>query len=349
MKQIKRNYFAASNSAEGFKSYYGNVFDVREFSRIYVIKGGPGTGKSSFMKVIASEAEQRGLSVTRIYCSSDPLSLDGVIIEELGAAVLDGTAPHIFEPSLVGAIESIVDMGAFLNTSLLVGSRKVIEELNKQKSECFERAYGYLAAYKRVSDNMERLIRPCLKREKLQRFAGRFAEGVRGTGKEKYLLVRSVGMNGSVSFDTYRQNADIYYRVEDHFETGHFLMQELYGVLKRADADMYLAPDPIISTRYNAISVNGGSVVFEVADGAEDSGARSINMKRFIDNVELVRVRSDFRIASRIRDNLLELAEGEFDKTKKYHFTLEEIYGAAIDFDAKEQFTKEFCDKIFSK
>ena len=35
-----------------------------------------------------------------------------------------------------------------------------------------------------------------------------------------------------------------------------------------------------------------------------------------------------------------------FEKIKKYHFRIEDIYGAAMDFDAQEQFTYEFCNKI---
>ena len=91
-----RKYFAASNSAEGFKSYYANVFDKNDFSKIYVIKGGPGTGKSSFMREIASRADEKGFSAILIYCSSDPASLDGVILPELKIAVLDGTPPHTY-------------------------------------------------------------------------------------------------------------------------------------------------------------------------------------------------------------------------------------------------------------
>ena len=131
-ESTKKKYFAASNSAQGFKNYYDNVFDVKKYSKIYIIKGGPGTGKSYFMKNVAEYAEELGFSVTYIYCSSDPNSLDGIIIEELKIAILDGTAPHACEASLPGAAENIVNLGEFWNTSVLSGSRKIIENLNSQ-------------------------------------------------------------------------------------------------------------------------------------------------------------------------------------------------------------------------
>ena len=57
--------FAASNSSSGFKSYYHEIFDKREHKRIYVIKGGPGTGKSRFMNEVSDAAYTQGYSVER--------------------------------------------------------------------------------------------------------------------------------------------------------------------------------------------------------------------------------------------------------------------------------------------
>ena len=48
-------YFAAANSYKGFKSYFDRIFAPEQFDRIYIIKGGPGTGKSSIMKNIVLE------------------------------------------------------------------------------------------------------------------------------------------------------------------------------------------------------------------------------------------------------------------------------------------------------
>lgn len=348
MKIIKKKYFAASNSAEGFKSYYSNVFDPSEYSKIYVIKGGPGTGKSYFLKKAAEHAELCGFSVIYIYCSSDPNSLDGIIVEGAGIAMLDGTSPHAIECSAPGAIENIVDLGAFWNTAMLAGSRRIIEGLNRQKSRCFERAYRYLAAYKRASENMEDAIRPHIKTEKIKKYISRFIPDEEGEGRERYLLADSIGMQGRVSFDTYRQSAGIYYVIKDHFEAGHVLLSALYGELKKKRADMTISFDPVLSDRINAITLTSSGLTFRIgADETEDAG-RVINMKRFVDAGDMQEARSDYRMANRLRSGIEELALHELEKAKKYHFTLEEIYGGAMDFSAKDRFCTEFCNKIFS-
>ena len=86
------------------------------------------------MKNVATEAEKRGMSVRYIYCSSDAHSLDGIIINEMKTAVLDGTSPHVFEPQAVGTIEAIVDLGAFLDEKKLIGCRAQVEGALAEKS-----------------------------------------------------------------------------------------------------------------------------------------------------------------------------------------------------------------------
>ena len=50
------------------------------------------------MKKVAEECEKRGLFNEKLWCSSDPDSLDGVFIPEKHCSVCDGTAPHVVEP-----------------------------------------------------------------------------------------------------------------------------------------------------------------------------------------------------------------------------------------------------------
>ncbi|MBR1660034.1 MAG: hypothetical protein IJ705_06935 [Oscillospiraceae bacterium] len=89
-------FFLGANSREGFRSLYdaftADVAAAGGFLR--VIKGGPGCGKSTFMKRIGAAAEQAGLPVEYVLCSGDPDSLDAVWLPSLGVAYVDGTAPH---------------------------------------------------------------------------------------------------------------------------------------------------------------------------------------------------------------------------------------------------------------
>ena len=88
---ITPDYFASSNSMTGFHSYFDTIYNPRKLEKIYIIKGGPGTGKSSMIKAIKSSFKNKKCEL--FLCSSDPLSYDGIIIDKK-IAVIDGTSPH---------------------------------------------------------------------------------------------------------------------------------------------------------------------------------------------------------------------------------------------------------------
>ncbi len=88
------NFFLGANSGGGFQSLYDGFTDPGGLRDLMVLKGGPGVGKSTFMKYIGRRAEEAGEDVEYIWCSGDPDSLDGVLLPRLGIAAVDGTAPH---------------------------------------------------------------------------------------------------------------------------------------------------------------------------------------------------------------------------------------------------------------
>ena len=59
MDKFNIKYFLAANSCEGFISCFAESYSANDNWRVYIIKGGPGTGKSSFMRYLASVAEER--------------------------------------------------------------------------------------------------------------------------------------------------------------------------------------------------------------------------------------------------------------------------------------------------
>ena len=95
---MDRVFFLAANSGGGFYSLYDSF--LPEGAYLHIIKGGPGTGKSSFMRRIKAAAEERGLDTETVLCSGDPDSLDALYIPALAQAWVDGTAPHVREPSV---------------------------------------------------------------------------------------------------------------------------------------------------------------------------------------------------------------------------------------------------------
>ena len=102
------------------------MFFNDRITRRYRVKGGPGTGKSGFIRKVAALAEREGRSVEYYYCSSDPDSLDGAIIDS-STAIFDGTSPHSYDTVLPGAVDEIINLGDFWNSEELSKYRNKIK------------------------------------------------------------------------------------------------------------------------------------------------------------------------------------------------------------------------------
>ena len=66
MKETNKKYFLAANSGVGFISLFDSCYSAKDGWRVYIIKGGPGTGKSSFMKYMIKTAEEKKVDEEKI-------------------------------------------------------------------------------------------------------------------------------------------------------------------------------------------------------------------------------------------------------------------------------------------
>jgi len=87
-------YFLGGNTPVGFYSLYHQLSDPTRMRALYIIKGGPGSGKSTLMRRVERHAREAGLDTELVLCSGDPDSLDALLLPQLRAALVDGTAPQ---------------------------------------------------------------------------------------------------------------------------------------------------------------------------------------------------------------------------------------------------------------
>lgn len=154
MASIK-NYYAGGNTFLGFYSLYEDIF--RGLNRLYIIKGGPGTGKSSLIRSIGLTFNEKDYDVEFYHCSSDNDSLDGVIIPSLKIGVVDGTAPHIVDPKYPGVVDQIINLGEFWDDNKLRIEKNSIIRLNNEITENFKVAYSYFQEAKIIHDEWEEI------------------------------------------------------------------------------------------------------------------------------------------------------------------------------------------------
>lgn len=146
LKGKVRNMFPGGNTSKGFFSFYSYIISQEEAKRIFILKGGPGVGKSTFMKKISETMVGLGYDTEQMHCSSDNNSLDGVVIPKVGIALIDGTAPHVCDPIHPGVVDEIIHLGDFWNEVGLRKGREQVFKIRKEMGSHFQRTYRYLKA-----------------------------------------------------------------------------------------------------------------------------------------------------------------------------------------------------------
>lgn len=132
-------YFAGGNTSIGFYNLFAS--NLNPLERLFILKGGPGTGKSYMSKIIGNEWVERGYDVEYLHCSSDAASVDGVIIPKLKVGIVDGTHPHVIEPRYPGVIDDYVNLGVAWDPEILRQHREDIIEHTQLVSKAFRNAY----------------------------------------------------------------------------------------------------------------------------------------------------------------------------------------------------------------
>ena len=331
---IENKYFAASNTVSGFVSYYDDIFG--RCDEIYVIKGGSGTGKSRFMREVAEHylKNEENANIEYFYCSFDPDSLDGIIVDRR-MAVIDGTSPHVYEPTLPGAKENMVDLGAFWDSRALMAKRLGLLSLMKQKKEHFRRAYGYLASYGELMKVREGMLLPFVDRLRVRADAAkRVSElSVGEKCEERIRPTAAFGRRGVVDFFDAERRGDV--KANAVGGLGYLWLSEIIAESKKFSLPMEIAYDPLFAQRPYRVTVGDGAV-FSLYD-VDMTDHMTCDIGNTIDRAEQI---------GNCADTILDMASAELSEAANVHFNIEEIYVSAMDFEKKEKYTKKFLKEL---
>ena len=190
MSNLIKHYFACGNTAKGFQNFFAS--NLKNLDKIYILKGGPGTGKSSLMKKVGHLMTTKGIPVEYIHCSSDPHSLDGIVVRSIGMAIVDGTSPHVIEPTAPGAIEEYINLGTAWDVEALADNKEKILSLQSEISACHPKAYDCFSKALRIHDEWEKIYIDAMDFEKANLYTEEVIERLLG---DHQLNKRSVIMH----------------------------------------------------------------------------------------------------------------------------------------------------------
>lgn len=352
---IERHYFPGNNTPLGFFSYYKYILSQREANKIICIKGGPGTGKSTFMKKIAKHFAEKGEEIDYLHCSADENSLDGVILKNKKIGLIDGTSPHIIDPITPGAVDKIINLGEYWNEDGISINKDEIIDLNEKTSKWYRIAYNYLNAAKSVYRSLEEIYNNASTSSEIYKLVADIIlkeydkmEISLNPGRVKKFFASAITASGVVHYiPSLLEDMKTVYMVNTPvgFSNSSFMEIISEGAIYRGlDVEYYYCPMcpeekiehiiiPEIKTAFVTMNEYHDIEPWEISDLWEnDREIILIDMNDYMDSLKIsenteliVSLREEF-------DILVNKAFNNFSNAKKTHLLVEDMYIPNMNF-----------------
>ena len=353
---MNSKFFLAANSADGFYSVFDKCFDAKKDWLCYIIKGGPGTGKSSFMRRLYNTASSKNIPATLCMCSSDPESLDAVIFPTLKKVIMDGTAPHTVDPKFPAVCEQIINTGEFWNAEALQLDKQKVIGLIEKNSAYHKIASSYIKASGKASRDNFSLSLNATDIEKCINFAITTAEkNIPITKNTGYSWIRFLG--------GITPKGIIHYTETVNAIKNKIIIRDEYGAA--ASIILSVLNDIAVSRGHETIIIKNEllptlitdaiiipelpfAVCRETSHIKYDSDEKRVHASRFTDALYIKNNKQKMAFNRKLSQKLLDSAVDTLKSAKATHDKIEEYYVDAMDFTALSRYYERFEEKFFA-
>lgn len=340
-------FFMGTSTENGFLGFPRDLYETDPRAHAFLIKSGPGTGKSTLLRALAARFRAQGETVEEFFCSSDPDSLDGIRIPGRRVCVFDATAPHVIEPTAWGIKEEIVSLGEALDVIALAEKRKEIEAAVAENAAAHRRARRLLSACAQTAADRRSLADRALKPEKVAAVAARLTLKELSApvftptfcGEQRRFL-SAVTPNGYVSLpETVKILCPRVIALDDPYgSAGSALLAALRDAAAKRDCPRIVCPDPLAPDRIAHLLLPTVGVAF-VTVGRRfcvSSPARTLHLTRLYDEGVLKSNKNRTAFDKKAEHELLSAAVRALADAKIAHDRLEIPYKNAMDFQKVE-------------
>ncbi|WP_462410165.1 PRK06851 family protein [Neobacillus sp. Marseille-QA0830] len=353
-----KNYYAGGNTARGFHNLYDS--NLQGLDRLFILKGGPGTGKSSLMKKVGHEWAEKGFNIEFLHCSSDNDSIDGVLIPALKVGIVDGTAPHVIEPKAPGAVEEYINLGEAWDAKTLSFHKKAIQKLTGQIGESFQKAYDTFKEALDIHDDWEKIYINSMNFQKADRLTSKLADSFFGKMKlnkqadVRHRFLGAATPKGAVDFvPNLTEDIQKRYFIKGRPGSGKSTMLKKLAAIaeeRGIDTEVYHCGfDPhsldMLIFRELGIAIFDSTAPHEYFPSRD--GDEIIDMYELLIEPGTDEIFAD--VISKISTNYknkMNQATSHLARAKQLHDELEEIYVAAMDFTKVEQIQQKIAEQI---
>lgn len=175
----ERHLFGAAFTPQGPTEHFDSLLDPIE--KKIVLKGSPGTGKSTLLSKIGKMASERGCDVEYYHNPLVPDKIDHIIIPGLNTTV--ATSGEVFSYEAPDILQ-IINLDDGLNREAVARFAGEIEEDKTHFFRLLNRAIGFIAQAKREHDKLEELYVPNMDFESINQVRERVLERILGYARE---------------------------------------------------------------------------------------------------------------------------------------------------------------------
>ena len=357
MNSKGNRFFLGGNTPKGFYSFFSEVMPLKDANRIFCLKGGPGTGKSSLMKELGKEYEDKGYNVEYFHCSSDSDSLDCVLLKDLNIAILDGTAPHTTDPKVPGAIDEIVNLGQHWNEEGIKKYKTDILSVQNSITNNFNRAYKYFNAASIIHEDWSSLNREALNLNKFNFLMEElkdklYKSTVSSMGSCRNLFITAFTPTGIVTFlDNLVDRCDTTYVLNGPPGTGkHEILSYLRdeGLKRGFHIDVFHSPIVPEKIEHIYIQELNTSVISSNELNQQLYHGHQVYMENYLNYDTINCLNEKIIDAKNCFYTLLNKGLSILTEAKKAHDDIEKYYIPNMNFDEIKDVKKYIVDKITS-
>jgi len=349
--------FLGANSGEGFFSLYDQLLGVR-LDDLLILKGGPGCGKSSFMRAVAGELSAAGLETIHVHCSGDPDSLDGAIFPALRAALVDGTAPHALEPVYPVAHERCVDLTRFYDVGAVKAARGAIVAQADAYRAAYRDAYHALRARAALDAERRAAVHAAMDFDRLRRRADGIARrelrgGTGRPGREDRAFLGGVTHRGDLCrFDTADALCPRVYELSDSYGLAAAALETLRAAALSAGCDVLACPDPDRPQTLQHLLIPARGLAFLTSNARIPYPGEPYRRLR-LDASALAGLsraeRSKLRFTARLERALRDEAVDALRRAKAAHDALEAVCNPHVDFGGVYALAAEEARRLLAR
>ncbi len=358
MKQYTDGYFLCVPCAGGYYSFYREFYDADTAKHVYIIKGSFGIFTHTILSAVAEKAVKLKIRTEKIYSQRAPGLLEGLALPDIGIYLFDGNYPRPAAEKYPVALETLVSTDEFLSRDYLTRNAGAIKLVSKVLESEQKRSMNYLSAVKSLYSDSAALISDAIDREKICRYAARFAarefpSKKKERSKAKNRFLSAITPYGIWTNYAAAESAGRLIAIEDSLGVASSML--ITAIKKEAEErglECILCRCPTKpEDKAEHIIIPEAGITFFTSNRyhpAPSSAERHIHMTRFIDRDKSADCRFRLTFNKKASRELIDEAVKAESSAKEMRDIVASYYEAAADEAASEEFIEKLCTEIFS-